>query len=92
MTAEETFPQQLELPFGLKEQIITNIADEHHLTEDELKEALGSAMDLTPHELWDFIIDTIKKTRRSMHHNDVFGPGREAKIGQNMIRLLKREL
>ena len=75
-------------PDRMKEIVINGAADFYLISPEELTSALGTSIDLTPEEISEIIQDAVIQARKTMPFDDRHGEGKEARVGQHILRVL----
>tara|TARA_A100001515_G_C4496543_1_gene185168 strand:- start:243 stop:593 length:351 start_codon:yes stop_codon:yes gene_type:complete len=75
----------------MKREALKNAADFYSIPLEELESALGAAMELTAEEVGETLTNALVQAHRTMPFDEKYGPGKEARIGEYVLRILRNE-
>tara|TARA_R110001599_G_scaffold21341_1_gene80064 strand:+ start:1306 stop:1989 length:684 start_codon:yes stop_codon:yes gene_type:complete len=78
-------------PDMMRDIVINEFIKDFEMSKSDLVSAVGELMELTPEDLSEFLTNAHIKAYRAMSFDEKHGQGREARIGQRILKTLRNQ-
>jgi len=75
----------------MKREVLKGAADFYSISPEELKSALGDALELSAQEIDEILTNALVQAHRTMPFDEKYGPDKETRIGQYVLQILRNQ-